>query len=83
MNGEGPVADFELQQLRSESYAKGWSIFRTQDGNVTACREDGTASVTVGSVPVMRVVLHNEMWKSFTERNPGLPEPGSSSQPDD
>lgn len=74
MTAEGPVADFELQQLRGEPYAKGWSIFRTADGNVTACREDGSASVTVGSVPVMRTVLHAELWKSLTGRNPNAPQ---------
>ena len=79
MSTEGPVADFELQQLRGEKYAAGWSIFRTQDGNVTACREDGTASVTVGSVRVMRVVLHAELWKSLTGRNPNLPDAGEES----
>lgn len=75
MSTEGPVADFELDQLRAEPFARGWCITRTDDGRVTAVREDGTASVTVGTVGVMKVVLHNEMWRSLTERNPSAPKP--------
>lgn len=76
MTAEGPVADFELEQLRGETWAKDWAIFRTQDGNVTAVRDDGTATITVGTVGVMRVALHNELWRSLTERNPNAPKGG-------
>jgi hypothetical protein len=77
MTAEGPVADFELEELRKQPYARGWCISRTEDGKVTAVREDGSAAVTVGTVPVMRVVLHAELWRSLTGRNPGVPDANS------
>lgn len=77
MTADGPVADFELDQLRAEPFARGWCISRTGDGKVAAVREDESASVTVGTVPVMRVVLHAELWRSLTGRNPGVPDASS------
>jgi hypothetical protein len=79
MNGEGPVADFELEELRKLPYARGWDISRTDDGKVTALRQDGSAAVTVGSAALMKVALHNELWRSLTDRNQGAPEPEGGS----
>jgi hypothetical protein len=75
MTAEGPVADFELDRLRAEPYARGWRISRTDDGRVTAVREDGGASITTGSVKLMDVALQNERWKPLTGRNPNAPKP--------
>lgn len=75
MTADGPVADFELDQLRAEPFARGWCISRTGDGKVTAVREDESASVTVGTVSLMKVALHNQLWRSLTERNPSAPKP--------
>jgi len=81
MNGEGPVAGFELEELRKLPYARGWDISRTEDGKVTAVRQDGSAAVTVGTVGLMRIALHNELYRPLTGRNPNAAEPeaGSSS----
>jgi hypothetical protein len=74
VTADGPVADFELDRLRADSYARGWRISRTDDGRVTAVREDGGASITTGSVKLMDVALQNERWKPLTGRNRGLPD---------
>jgi hypothetical protein len=74
MTAEGPVADFELDQLRAEPFARCWCISRTDDGRVTAVREDGTAEVTVHTVGLMKIALYNELWSSLTGRNPALAE---------
>jgi hypothetical protein len=74
MTGDGPVDQIELEQLRAKACARGWRIKRTEDGKVTAGRKDGSASITVESVKLMEVALHNEKWKPLTGRNPALPE---------
>jgi hypothetical protein len=79
MTAEGPVADFELEELRKQPCARGWRISRTGDGKVTAVRDDGSASVTVGTAGLMKIALHNEMWRPLTGRNPSAPEPGEGS----
>jgi hypothetical protein len=75
MTAEGPVADFELEELRKQSFARGWRIKRTGDGQVTAVREDESASVTVGTVGLMKIALYNELWKPLTGRNPSASKP--------
>ena len=75
MTDQGPVADFELEELRKQPFARGWCITRTGDGKVTAVREDGSAAVTVGTVGLMKVALHNQLWRSLTGSNPSAPKP--------
>jgi hypothetical protein len=80
MTAEGPVADFELDELRKQAYSRGWCISRTGDGRVSAVREDGSAAITVGTAGLMKVALHNELWRPLTGGGPRAAriEPGSS-----
>lgn len=75
MTAEGPVADFELQQLRAEPFARGWCIKRTEDGKVTATQEGGDGSITVGTVGLMKIALYNELYRPLTGSNPSAPKP--------
>jgi hypothetical protein len=75
MTADGPVADFELDQLRAEPFARGWCISRTEDGKVTAVREDETAEITVSTVGLMKIALYNELWRPLTGAKPSAPKP--------
>jgi hypothetical protein len=75
MTAEGPVADFELEELRKQPYARGWCIKRTDDGKVTAVREDGTAEITVSTAGLMKIALYNELWRPLTGAKPNAPKP--------
>lgn len=56
-----------LAELRREYGPRGYAIVGHRDGSVTA-EKDGERPVTAASAALMKVILHDQLWKPLTGR---------------